>query len=49
MLKLTVAVLATVLAGTAGAAGWRGLRVDGSSEAFTQAIAAFKTREDLRC
>ena len=42
MLKLTVAALAVALAGTA-AAGWRELRVDGSSEvAFTQSMDAFK-------
>ena len=42
MLKIGVAVLAIVLAGTAGAAGWRDLRVDGSSEAaFQQSLAAF--------
>ena len=42
MLKLAVAVLAVALAGTA-AAGWRDLRVDGSSEdAFTQSMAAFR-------
>ncbi len=33
MLKLTVAVLAIVLAGTASAAGWRDLRIDASSAA----------------
>jgi hypothetical protein len=42
MLKLAVAVLAVALAGTA-AAGWRDLRVDGSSEeAFAKSMAAFK-------
>ena len=42
MLKLTVVVLAVALAGTA-AAGWRDLRVDGSSKAaFEQSVAAFK-------
>lgn len=42
MRKLTVAVLAFALAGTA-AAGWRDLRVDGSSdEAFTQSMAEFQ-------
>jgi hypothetical protein len=42
MLKLTVAVLAVALAGTA-AAGWRDLRVDASSEsAFEQSLAAFE-------
>ena len=42
MLKLAVAVLAVALSGTA-AAGWRDLRVDGSSEeAFAQSLAAFK-------
>ena len=44
MLKLTVAVLALVLAGTASA-GWRSLRVDGSSEAgFAESLAAFKEK-----
>ena len=43
MLKLTVAVLAVALAGTASAAGWRSLRVDASSEAaFEQSLAVFK-------
>jgi len=32
MQKLTVVVLALAFAGTASAAGWRDLRVDGSSE-----------------
>ena len=42
MLKLTVAVLAIALAGTAGAAGWRDLKIDGTSEAaFQQSLAAF--------
>jgi hypothetical protein len=42
MLKLIVSVLALALAGTA-AAGWRDLRVDGTSEeAFAQSMAAFK-------
>jgi hypothetical protein len=45
MLKLTVAMLAVALAGTA-AAGWRDLRVDGSSEdAFEKSLEAF--REEL--
>ena len=44
MLKLTFAVLALALAGTA-AAGWRGLRVDGSSdEAFAKSLEAFKDK-----
>jgi len=42
MSKLVVAVLAVALAGTASAAGWKDLRVDGSSEAaFKQSLAAF--------
>jgi hypothetical protein len=46
MPKLTVAVLAVALAGTASAAGWKSLRVDGSSEAaFAQSLAEF--REEL--
>lgn len=45
MLKLTIAVLAVALAGSASAAGWRSLRVDGSSEArFTASVAQFKAR-----
>jgi hypothetical protein len=43
MLKLTVAIVAIALAGTASAAGWRSLKIDGSSEgAFAQSLAAFK-------
>jgi hypothetical protein len=43
MPKLTVALLAVALAGTASAAGWKSLRVDGSSEAaFAQSLAEFK-------
>ena len=42
MLKLTFAVLAIALASTAGAAGWRDLKIDGSSEAaFQKSLAAF--------
>ncbi len=42
MLKLTVAVLAVVLAGTASAERWRDLRVDASSEdAFAKSLEAF--------
>jgi hypothetical protein len=45
MLKLTIAVLAIALAGTATAAGWRSLRVDASSEAaFEQSLAEFKDK-----
>jgi hypothetical protein len=45
MLKLTVGVLAVVLAGTASAAGWRDLRVDGSSEeAFAKSLERFKDK-----
>jgi hypothetical protein len=45
MLKLTVAVLAIALAGSASAAGWRSLRIDASTEAnFTQSVEAFKDR-----
>lgn len=33
MLKLSLAVLAVALAGSASAAGWRGLSIDGSNEA----------------
>jgi hypothetical protein len=43
MLKLTVALLAVAVAGTASAAGWRSLRVDGSSEAtFATSMAEFE-------
>ena len=42
MLKLVVAVFAIALAGTAGAAGWRDLKIDGSSEAaFRRSLEAF--------
>jgi hypothetical protein len=45
MLKLTVAVLALALAGTASAAGWRSLRIDASSEAsFTESVAALQEK-----
>ena len=44
MLKRVVAVLAVALVGTAGAAEWKELRIDGSSEdAFKQSLAAFQT------
>src|SRR5690348_12159968 len=44
MLKLTVAVLAIVLASSA-AAGWRNLRIDGSSEeAFAKSLDEFKDK-----
>lgn len=40
MLKLTFAVVAIAVAGTAAAAGWRDLRIDASSEAaFSKSIA----------
>jgi hypothetical protein len=43
MLKVTTAVLAVALAGSASAAGWRSLRFDGSSEAsFATSVAQFK-------
>jgi len=45
MLKLTFALLAIALAGTASGAGWRALRVDASSEAaFEQSLAVFKDK-----
>ena len=45
MQKLTVAVLALALAGTASAGGWRNLRIDGSSEAaFAESMEAFKEK-----
>src|SRR5688572_22536851 len=44
MLKLTVALLALALAGAAGAAGWRDLKIDGGSEAaFQKSLEAFNT------
>jgi hypothetical protein len=45
MLKLTTAVLAIALAGSASAAGWRSLTIDGSSEAnFETSLAEFEAR-----
>ena len=45
MLKITAAVLAVALAGTASAGGWRNLRIDGSSEAaFAESMEAFKEK-----
>jgi len=45
MLKLTVAVLAFALAGTASAAGWRKLQIDASSEAaFKQSVATLQKK-----
>ena len=45
MLKLTVALLAIALASSAGAAGWKSLRVDGSNEAaFAQSLDVFKQK-----
>ena len=45
MLKLIVAVLAVALAGTASAAGWRSLRVDGTNQAsFEKSMAAFQEK-----
>ena len=45
VLKLTVPVLAVVLAGTAGAAGWRSLRVDATDEtAFAESLMAFERK-----
>ena len=42
MLKLPAAVLTIALAGTVAAAGWRDLKIDGSSEAaFQQSLEAF--------
>jgi opacity protein-like surface antigen len=43
VLKLAVVVFAVALAGTAAAAGWKDLRIDGTSEAaFNQSLAVFK-------
>lgn len=45
MLKLTAAVLAVMLAGTASAAGWRDLRIDASSAAsYSESIATFQQK-----
>ena len=45
MLKVTIAVLALVLASSASAAGWKKLTVDASSEqAFEKSLAEFKER-----
>jgi hypothetical protein len=45
MLKVTFAVLAIALAGTANAAGWRKLRIDASSEAsFQESVALFQDK-----
>jgi hypothetical protein len=45
MLKTIIAVLAIVLASSAGAAGWRSLRIDASSEAsFKASLEAFKDK-----
>ena len=45
MLKLFVAVLAVVLAGSANAAGWRNLRIDASSEAaFNESVVTFQKK-----
>ena len=45
MLKFMVAVLAIALAGSAGAAGWRSLRIDGTSEAaFSESVVAFQEK-----
>ena len=45
MLKITITVLAIALAGTANAAGWRSLRVNGNSdEAFAESLEAFKEK-----
>ena len=45
MLKLTVAVLAFALAGTATAGGWRKLRIDASSDtSFQESVALFQDK-----
>ena len=45
MLKLTVSVLAFVLAGSASAAGWRSMRIDASSEAsFNESVTALQEK-----
>jgi hypothetical protein len=45
VLRLTVAVLVVVLAGTANAEGWRGMRIDGSSaESFGKSLGAIRIK-----
>jgi hypothetical protein len=45
MLKVAIAILAIALAGSASAAGWRSLTIDGSSEAnFETSVAEFAAR-----
>ena len=45
MLKITVTVLALVLAGTASAEGWRKLQIDASSEAaFNESVVTFQKK-----
>jgi hypothetical protein len=45
MLKITLAVLAVALAGTASAAGWRSMRIDASSEAtFDASVSALRDK-----
>ena len=45
MLKVTLAVLAVALAGTASAAGWRSMRIDANSEAdFTASVNALRDK-----
>jgi hypothetical protein len=45
MLKITVGVLALVLASSASAAGWRSMSIDASSEAsFNESVAALKDK-----
>lgn len=45
MTKITAALLAIAIAGTANAAGWRSMRIDASSEAgFNASITALKDR-----
>jgi hypothetical protein len=45
MLKLAVWVLSLVLAGSASAAGWRSLHIDGTSEdSFNESVAALKEK-----
>jgi hypothetical protein len=45
MLKVTLAVLAVALAGSASAAGWRSMRIDASSEAdFTASVSALRDK-----
>jgi hypothetical protein len=45
MLKVTIGVLAVALAGSAGAAGWRSMRIDASSQdSFNESVTALQDK-----